>query len=417
MALFAGLVTGNWWFWLIAAGLIYSSWLLYQTRMFYLWLENDDGTYPPDAGGIWGDIFDTIYRVQEKHRHSLHKLEDQLTIFERLITALPDGIVLINPEGKIRWWNLVSENLLGLKPEYDLGRPIQNLIRDPAFIRHLQQPKEEGLILPAPNNPHQFVLITIIKLKTRETMLLMRDITRLRQLEEMRKDFVANVSHELRTPLTVIIGYLEPIIEDLETAPGTLQLPLEKTLNHARNMSEIIEDLSTLSKLDEETAHHEPAPVDLHELIRRIVADADMIEPGANINIELNLNSNDIVIKGSETELASCFTNLITNAIKYRKGDSSNIKIESGFKSGNAYVSISDDGCGIDPRHIPRLTERFYRVDDSRSRKTGGTGLGLAIVKHILLRHTAASMPAAHLPVCFLLQKTQNRIAEFYAQV
>jgi two-component system phosphate regulon sensor histidine kinase PhoR len=385
-ALIAGVLSNRIFICLLIAGFCYSCWLLYQTRAFYLWMARDDNSYPPDAGGIWGDIFDIIYHYRESNQRAKSKLEQQLSRVEDFLGTLGDCVVLIREDNTIDWWNKAAESMLGLKKEYDMGKPLLNIIRHPRFINYLNSGIfEESITLPSPANANQTLDIQIGRFGNNEKVLVAHDISRLVQLEQMRKDFVANVSHELRTPLTVINGYLEPITDNLDSFEETWQKPLEKIQSQSKRMTEIITDLTTLSRMESNDLNTKEV-VKIPELIKQVSDDAQGLFREKPISIKINLQD-AFEIHGSRTELYSCFSNLIVNGAKYNTRDNVEISITVSIKNGEGVVSIEDNGIGIDPAHIPRLTERFYRVDNSHSSQTGGTGLGLAIVKHVLLRH------------------------------
>jgi len=371
---------------LLVAGFLYTCWLLHQTRKFYLWLENNMNEIPPDPGGIWGDIFDGMYRMRQSNIKTKQQMQQQLDRVQGFTSALQSGIVLLSAQGTINWWNKSAEKLLGFKSEFDIGRPVLNLLRDPAFISYFQNERySDVIIIPSPINPAVYLEIQITVYGQNEKLLAVQDVTRLKQLEQMRKDFVANVSHELRTPLTVINGYLEPMIESLDQFDKAWQQPITKINGQAQRMTDIVTDLGTLSKLDNNSVTDKKERIAVGKLIERIAEDTKQLHHDKKIDIEITGQPFNLL--GSETELQSCFSNLMYNAAKYGKPDGIRIHIQYSVDDAGGHIAISDNGIGIDPVHFPRLTERFYRVDSSHSRKTGGTGLGLAIVKHVLIRH------------------------------
>jgi two-component system phosphate regulon sensor histidine kinase PhoR len=375
---------------LLVAGFFYTCWLLYQTRNFYLWLESNMENQPPDSGGIWGDIFDGMYRMRQSNIRAKEQMQQQLDRVQEFTSALQSGIVLLNAQGNLVWWNRSAEKLFGFKSQFDPGKPVINLLRDPTFVRYFQSGQESGhydsvIVIPSPINPAVFLEIQMTTYGHNEKLIAVQDVTHFRQLEQMRKDFVSNVSHELRTPLTVINGYLEMIHDNLGSFDDEWRQPLAKIYAQAQRMTNLVTDLSTLSKLDSHDVTDKNDPVAVAQLIEHVVEDARQVNWGKIVTI--TLEGSPFNICGSETELQSCFSNLVYNAAKYSKASGGNIRVRYWTDDNGGHVSINDDGIGIDPIHIPRLTERFYRVDSSHSRKTGGTGLGLAIVKHALLRH------------------------------
>lgn len=385
-ALLAGLLTGYLLYCLLLAGFLYTCWLLHQTRRFYLWLEQRMEVAPPDSSGIWGDIFDGMYRMHRNTIKTQLEMQQQLDRVQEFTRALHTGIVLLNAQGNIQWWNNAAEKMLGFKPEFDVGKPVLNLLRDPSFIAYFQnRDYQELTTLVSPINANIILEVQITEYGKNEKLLALIDVTRLTRLEQMRKDFVANVSHELRTPLTVINGYLEGIMEELPQLDTALHIPLNKINTQAQRMTDIVQDLGTLSKLDNSDKTDQQDLVAVDSLLEKVRDDALSLH--TNKNIAIHIEGKPFQLRGSRTELQSCFSNLVYNAAKYSDPANIVISIQLWTDDKGGHVSIKDNGIGIDPIHIPRLTERFYRVDSSHSRTTGGTGLGLAIVKHVLIRH------------------------------
>jgi len=385
-ALLAGLLTGYLLYCLLLAGFLYTCWLLYQTRRFYLWLEQRMEVAPPDSGGIWGDIFDGMYRMHRNTLKTQAEMQQQLDRIQEFTRALHTGIVLLNAQGNIQWWNNAAEKMLGFKQEFDVGKPVLNLLRDPSFIAYFQKRDYQELTtLTSPINANMILEVQITEYGKNEKLLALMDITRLTRLEQMRKDFVANVSHELRTPLTVINGYLEGLMEELPRLDNSLHIPIKKINAQAERMTDIVQDLGTLSKLDNSDTTDKQDPVAIGSLLEKIREDALALY--SNKSIRITIEGSSFQVRGSATELQSCFSNLVYNAAKYSNPDHIVITLRMWTDADGGHVAVQDNGIGIDPIHLPRLTERFYRVDSSHSRKTGGTGLGLAIVKHVLIRH------------------------------
>jgi two-component system, OmpR family, phosphate regulon sensor histidine kinase PhoR len=386
-AILIGLLTHHLAAAILVAGFLYTCWLLHQTRKFYLWLEHNMEQQPPDSGGIWGDIFDGMYRMRQSNIKTRQQMQQELDRVQGFTSALQSGIVLLSSQGNISWWNQSAERLLGFKPQFDTGKPIVNLLRDPNFIAFFQSERYGDVItIPSPINTAQLIEIQMTVYGNNEKLLAVQDITRLKQLEQMRKDFVANVSHELRTPLTVINGYLEPMVEHIDKFDSVWQQPIQKINTQAQRMTDIVNDLGTLSRLDNNDVTDKKDLVNTGKLIEKIVDDTRQIN--ADKNITIHVSGKPFNLLGSETELQSCFSNLVYNAAKYARPDNIRIEIEYSRDETGGHIAFRDNGIGIDPVHFPRLTERFYRVDSSHSRKTGGTGLGLAIVKHVLIRHS-----------------------------
>ncbi len=346
---------------------------------------------PPTSYGLWGELFDAIHTLTKKQRRANSKFAALIHRFQASSAALKEALVFTNGKGQIEWWNPAAEYILGLRNPEDLGQPITNLIRHPRFGQYFEEMAYgEPLLLPSPVSPEKRLLYSITLYGPKNRLLIVRDNTRLHLLEQMSKDFVANVSHELRTPLTVISGYVENLADAVEMFPGKPLPMLPKALaqmqSQALRMTCIVEDLLTLSRL--ETAdNQDPMPVAITNLIQSIAQDAQLFSGERNHQIIIDCQTNTKVL-GNEKELRSAISNLVFNAVKYTP-DNGEIQLQWRVDSNNGYLKVKDNGVGIDPQHIPRLTERFYRIDKSRHAATGGTGLGLAIVKHILLRHDA----------------------------
>jgi len=300
--------------------------------------------------------------------------------------ALKDAVVMLDSLGNLEWWNRAAETLLGLKTPQDSGQSMTNLVRDPRFKEYFERGNySEALEIPSPVNDHRRLQFHITRYGNHEHLLLVRDVTRLHQLEQMRKDFVANVSHELRTPLTVIAGYLETLLDNVEAVNPRWLRALQQMQQQGGRMQTLLNDLLLLAKLEATDYPSDNQPVAVDLLLLSIVNDAQALSGEQRHRISLEADPH-LRLKGSEPELRSAFSNLVFNAVKYTPAEGE-IRVRWYADEQGAYLAVSDSGMGIDARHLPRLTERFYRVDSSRASNTGGTGLGLAIVKHVLLRH------------------------------
>jgi two-component system phosphate regulon sensor histidine kinase PhoR len=349
------------------------------------WAQDPRADQVPEGRGPWEEMLSALYRHERSAEARRDELADALARFRRAAQAMPDGVVILDDKNSIEWCNNNAAALLDLDPREDVGRPIANLVREPAFIDYLATHDEAGA-RPArvPMERGVVLSIQLIRYGDAQTLLLARDVTQSERVEAMRRDFVANVSHELRTPLTVLVGFLETVRE--------LKLDAQRVRDYsgmmreqASRMHRIIEDLLALSMLESA-----PPPaadrVRIAPLLARLRADAEALSNGRHgITVE---STPSVDLLGSESELASAFGNLISNAIRYTPPGG---KVRLVWRDGadGASFAVEDTSVGIAPEHIPRLTERFYRVDRSRSRETGGTGLGLAIVKHAVARHQA----------------------------
>lgn len=375
---------------LIIGCMLYGIFLLRQMQRFYIWLSHHSDRPPPSSSGIWGDIFDAIYRMRKQQAAQQQDLQQQLTRMQDSTAALKDGAVLLDNRGQIEFWNASAEKLLGLRRATDKQQLLTNLLRDPQFVAYFQQEQyAEPLTIHSPINSEDSLEIQINVFGDNEKFLVVRDVTRLQKLEKIRSDFVGNVSHELRTPLTVLKGYLETLEDQRDNMSPQYNLPphWHKAISHMQQqtarMQSLVDDLMLLSKLeDKNTEQQQKVAVDLATLAEHLRDDAQRISPQHHIILE----GKTLHLLGSKNELHSALGNLVTNALRYSPKDST-IRLQWGTDDNGAFFSVTDQGAGIAAAHIPRLTERFYRVDAGRSRADGGTGLGLAIVKHALARH------------------------------
>lgn len=377
-----------WALWL--ATTTYVVWILIQLRRIKIWFLGPD-VEPPISSGLFGDVLDGIYRMQKHSRQERVRLQAQLEYLRASFASLDDGAVMLDSNGYIEWSNSAAERMLGLRYPEDQQQLITHLIRQPEFIQYYEGGTYyESLQISSTVNEYLDLQISITYFGEGSRLLFARDITETNRLQEMRRDFVANVSHELRTPLTVINGYLQTLA-DMFAGPGVTdelrwRRAIDQMLTQSQRMESLIKDLIVLSRLEsipesaDQTQVHVPAML---ELIREEVLDA------VNSHRSIRITCDDsISLLGNNDELRSAFANLIMNAAKYT-AEGGEIHIRWYRDKSYAYLSVEDDGEGIDEHHLPRLTERFYRVDKSRSIDTGGTGLGLAIVKHIMLHHEA----------------------------
>lgn len=368
-----------------AAALVYQGWQLYWLDR---WLRQGSRQPPPNSSGVWGEVLNGIYRLQMRHRSRRQRLATLLRGVRQTINAMPDGAVILQDDGVIRWWNTQARELLGLRWPQDEGQRIDNLLRMPEFsvFMETEDPQSERTIeLPAPIDSRRILEIRIIPYGDEQSLLLARDISRLHQLEVMRRDFVANVSHELRSPLTVIRGVTETLQDSLAPAQAEMERPLALIDEQSQRMQMLVEDLLLLSRLEtEETPPAEDA-VNMGKVVSEVIEEAKVFANDERHIFETHLQPG-LVILGEQSELRSICSNLILNAVKYTPAPG-RILVRWEAANGGAKFIVEDTGIGIAEAHLGRLTERFYRVDVGRSRETGGTGLGLAIVKHLLGRY------------------------------
>ena len=389
VCLLLGLITGEY-AWALVIGLAgYLGWHLQQLLRLHKWLRTRQGDEaPPDGYGLWGEVFDSIYHLQRRDQKVRGRLQAVIDRVQESTAALKDAVIMLDRDGNLEWWNIAAEKLLGLKTPQDSGQQITNLVRDPRFIDYFEGNNySEPLDLPSPVSDRVRLQFHITQYGNREHLMLVRDITRIHQLEQMRKDFVANVSHELRTPLTVIAGYLETLLDNVEAVNPRWLRALQQMQQQGGRMQNLLNDLLLLAKLEATDYPSDNQPVAVDLLLLSIKNDAQALSGERHHRISLEADPH-LKLKGSETELRSAFSNLVFNAVKYTP-DEGSIQIRWWGDEQGAHLSVQDSGLGIEAKHLPRLTERFYRVDSSRASNTGGTGLGLAIVKHVLLRHRA----------------------------
>lgn len=353
------------------------------------WLQLSDHTPAsiPAGSGAWDDVFAHLARYVRQHSQSQELLSLALKRMQSVTSAMPDGIVILDESDRIEWCNPIAEQHLGIDLSMDTGQQITYLVRQIPFVEYLAARQfSNPLILKQTRMQNLIIALQLVPYGFNQKLLISRDITRFEKIETMRRDFIANVSHELRTPLTVIGGFLETLSSNENLNPEFNQRALVLMTEQTTRMQHLIEDLLILSRLENEQNKIKEKGVDVVRLLHGILQDAESISAGCH-QITLNITSQDELL-GSEEELRSAFSNLISNAIRYTP-DNGEINISWEKRNGQGLFYVQDSGIGIEPEHIPRLTERFYRVDSSRSRETGGTGLGLAIVKHVLNRHDA----------------------------
>ncbi len=386
LGFFGGWIFGKPFPGLFIGSITYTLWNHRQLNRLLGWIEESANKElePPESTGIWGDIFDGIYRIQRRQSRSRQRLASVIERIQESTAALNDGVVMADKQGTLEWWNRAAEDLLGLQMDRDQGQLLTNLVRDPKFIDYLENSLNRDPIHIVSADDRQLqIAITVYGDNNR--LMLVRDVTRVHQLETMRKDFVANVSHELRTPLTVISGYLETLHDGTDTLPPVWRKALTRMQEQSFRMQTLVSDLLLLSKLEATSSHKNRQKVELKPLLTSIIDDAKALSGGSEHQIKLECND-DVIVHGEAGELRSAFANLVFNAVRYTPMGGK-IKVRWWQDQEGGHLLVKDNGTGIDPVHIPRLTERFYRVDKGRSHSTGGTGLGLAIVKHVLLRH------------------------------
>ncbi|MFV2058066.1 MAG: phosphate regulon sensor histidine kinase PhoR [Thiohalomonadales bacterium] len=368
--------------------IIYLAWHIYNLYRLERWYYRRKKSQPPDAPGIWGEAFHHIYQLQKRNRKRKKRLSGILSRFKESTAAMPDATIVLSEHDHIEWFNKAAKQYLGLKTSQDVGQRIDNLIRQPRFVEYFSQGMfDEPLEFPSPLDASRSFALRVVPYARNQKLLIVRDITRLKRLERMRSDFVANVSHELRTPLTVISGYLENMLDDRDESHEYWFDSLQQMQGQATRMTRLVEDLLMLSRLEDERSSFIQGQVSVPTVLTTLIAEAQQLSGKKAHKISLNCET-ALNLQGSETELRSAFANLIFNAVHYTQEQG---RIEVSWSRHNEHIilAVEDNGIGIPSYHLSRLTERFYRVDTGRSRDVGGTGLGLAIVRHVLDRHHA----------------------------
>jgi len=356
---------------------------VHHAALLTRWLRDPLPEQVPQGRGAWDAIFAEFYRLLRRQRQSESQLTASLEDFRQAGAAMPDGLLILGVDDRIEWCNPVAERHFGLDHTRDLGQSVTNLVRRPQFVEYLHsQDYGEPLILRQVRTDDVVLAVQLIPYGERQKLVISRDITDRERLETMRRDFIANVSHELRTPLTVLCGFLETVTDTPDRDLLARALPL--MTEQARRMQRLVEDLLTLSRLESSQDAPREERVDVPALVSALHHDALALSGGRH-RITVDIACEDWVV-ASEEELRSAFSNLVSNAVRYTP-ERGEVIIAWRRRMAEAVFIVRDTGIGIAPEHVPRLTERFYRVDRSRSRETGGTGLGLAIVKHVLNRH------------------------------
>jgi len=365
---------------------LHLAWVLAQLFRLEWWLRHRSYADPPDVGGVWGEIIAQIVRLHRRKRFHKQRFVQLMRQLQRSTAALPDGVVILNAQREIVWFNRMAARLLNLRRTADLGMRIENLLRAPEFVRYLAAGNfTNPVAVRTTTGEDGFLSLQVAPYGDGQLLLLVRDVSRQMRLEAVRRDFVANASHELRSPLTVISGYLETLAQDQALDPE-LRAPVAEMRRQAERMTAIIRDLIELSRLEETDEVVGGAPVDVAALASLLRKDV-LARPTHPKDVRVRIESHAQLL-GDEPEIHSAFSNLVDNAAKYTPAEGS-VEIRWWVDEEGAHFAVSDTGMGIPLEHIPRLTERFYRVDAGRSRATGGSGLGLAIVKHVLQRHGA----------------------------
>jgi two-component system phosphate regulon sensor histidine kinase PhoR len=376
--------------WVVACGglaLLYTI-QVYQLARLERWLKSSNADDLPDPWGTWGLVFAGVYRALRQEAKKREVVEKELELFTQAAQALPDGVAMLDSGDQLLWCNDVAAAHLGLNASSDHGLRLTNIVRVPRLAAFLSSAKpEETLDYRPVHNPGQLLSLIAIPFSDGRKLLVSFDVTQIERADTTRRDFIANVSHELRTPLTVIHGFLEHMSEAPVMPAEQARRHIALMVQQSNRMLKLVDDLLMLSRLEGGDNPPREERVDVSALAQALVEDTRALSAGRH-HIAVDV-PDGAVITGSTDELRSAFSNLASNAVRYTPQDG---RITLAWRIDEhecGVFSVADTGIGIAAEHIPRLTERFYRVDRGRSRETGGTGLGLAIVKHVLLRHQA----------------------------
>lgn len=389
LALGIGLLVGQPLLCLLLTAVGYLYWQTERLHDLLQWLRRPKHQPAPEIPGLFEALVGEIEDSRNNYKRKKKRLARYLKQFKRATAALPDATIVLNDDGVIEWANAAARKILNVRWPQDARQRIGNLIRHPDFICLLEsEPDSKASVeIPSPRNPAIQLSIRVVPYGDRQRLFVARDVTRLHQLNQMRSDFVANVSHELRTPLTVLSGYLETLIDSDALNCEQFRTQLEQMQGQTQRMQHIVDELLLLSRLEESEGQQQQETVCVAEMLGKIHSQAQALSGEAHHLFYLEADP-DLMVRGNINELYSAFANLVFNAVQYTPARGV-IRIRWYQDDAGAHLQVRDTGIGIPAHHIPRLTERFYRVDSSRSRDKGGTGLGLAIVKHVLNRHDA----------------------------
>jgi two-component system, OmpR family, phosphate regulon sensor histidine kinase PhoR len=400
----------------LAAGvLVLCGMLAVQLHYLYRlngWLDHPEERLS-DGWGAWTDIFAKMYKLRREDEKNRTELVEWLARFRQAMSLLPDGVTIMDEVLFLEWCNPAAEAHLGLNLERDKGMRVTNLIRHPDFIDYVILGRyEQPLTLSLRERK---LIVQLIPFESRRQIMVTHDVTEAERIEHMRRDFIANASHELRTPLTVINGFLEIASARPDLEPQVRQTHLKLMIEQGQRMQRLVDDMLTLTRLESVDYPMRPERVNIAALLEQIVREGNALSGGKH-TISLALEAPDI--KGSTDELRSAFGNLVSNAVRYTPAGGS-IQLRWQMTENGPQFVVQDSGIGIPAEHMSRLTERFYRIDKSRSRETQGTGLGLAIVRHVLLRHkgTLAIASEAGQGSTFTLQFPRASMIDATAEV
>jgi len=371
---------------LLLGAIAYLAWHVFNLVRLERWLKYGEKSDPPASSGVWADVFNEIYRLEMRSRKQQRKLARTLNRFEEAAAALPDGIVVLSTNGVIEWFNTAARDTLGLRSPQDIGQRIANLLRHPDFIEMLGASGPSRTIeLISPINSEIMLTAQIVPYGREQHLLVTRDITRMRHLEQVRRDFVANVSHELRTPLTAIRGYVEALM-DGPASPEDTQRFLEIIARHSARMERLVKDLLRLARLDAGQEALEVAATSVEGLFAGVVSDLQPAIDQRRQTVDITVDPDLSTVRVDPAKMHDVLRNLVENASAYAP-EGSRIMLAGEATASQVRLIVADTGHGIPETELSRIFERFYRVDKARSRESGGTGLGLSIVRHLVELH------------------------------
>ena len=386
----AAAIAGLLWGWrgvaaVLALALVFNA---VQLAALVRWLRRPTRDTLPAGRGAWEEAFATLHRHLKDRDEERERLRAALARFRDAGRALPDGVVILDRDDHIEWANPTAARHFSIDARRDLGQPVANFVRHPDFVAWLEAGEFREPLLLRGVRGETVLLVRLIEFGAEQKLLNSRDVTAQEKLETMRRDFVANVSHELKTPITVLAGFVETLGDAaLETTPAQRRRYLDLMAEQAARMQRLIEDLLTLSALESSPAPADEHAIEMRGFVEQLATEARALSAGRH-GIAVDVRS-DSRLTGSAAELHSAFSNLVSNAVRYTPPGGT-VTLSWRLEDARGVFAVADTGIGVETRHIPRLTERFYRVDQGRSRDSGGTGLGLAIVKHVLTRHQAS---------------------------
>ena len=387
--LMAWIVAGPVWAWVAAAAVLALRVLYHAAHLAGLmrWLQGPSLRALPQGRGIWEEALAELHSYLKRRDTDEEGLRRALARFRAAGRALPDGVVILDGEDRIEWSNPTAQRHFGIDPARDIGQPVTNLVRFPDFVAYLRRGDFREPLVLRHGRGERVLSVRMIEFGAEATLVNSRDVTAEERLDTMRRDFVANVSHELKTPVTVLAGFVETLTdESMALSDAQRRKYLALMAEQAGRMQHLVEDLLTLSSLESSAAPEDEEEIDMPPFVGKLLDEARALSAGRH-RIDSEVEPGRSLV-GSVRELHSALSNLVSNAVRYTPAGGS-IMLSWRIDRGEGVFAVVDTGIGVEAQHIPRLTERFYRVDHSRSRETGGTGLGLAIVNHVLARHEA----------------------------